>query len=168
MTRPPGEADSELREALSLLSATLDATADGILVVDRAGQIRRSNRTFLEMWGLTESIVESGDDAAVLGFVLDQLVDPEGFLDNVKDLYARPAESFDTLQFKDGRVFERYSRPQRVGDEVVGRVWSFRDVTERKRLEDELAHQAFHDSLTSLANKALFCGRSAEVAFCDR
>ncbi|MHB8671873.1 MAG: putative bifunctional diguanylate cyclase/phosphodiesterase [Acidimicrobiales bacterium] len=156
----PDEPVSELRAALSLLRATLDATADGILVVDRHGTISRSNNQFFEMWGIPDAIRESRDDEAALAFVLDQLVDADGFLTKVRDLYATPeAESFDTLKFKDGRVFERYSKPQVVGDQVVGRVWSFRDVTERKRLEEELAHQAFHDSLTNLANKALFRDR---------
>lgn len=132
-------AERELNETLSLLTATLDSTADGILVVDGAGRIASFNRRFIEMWQLSESILATRDDAAVLAFVMDQLSGPEAFVAKVGELYASPeAESHDTLEFKDGRVFERYSRPQRVDGEVVGRVWSFRDVTERKRTEDDL------------------------------
>jgi diguanylate cyclase (GGDEF)-like protein len=91
---------------------------------------------------------------------MDQLVDPQAFAAKVQELYMQPeAESNDTIIFKDGRVFERYSKPQLVDGEVVGRVWSFSDVTERKQLEKELSYQAFHDALTGLANKALFRDR---------
>jgi diguanylate cyclase (GGDEF)-like protein/PAS domain S-box-containing protein len=153
-------AEAELREALSLLSATLESTADGLLVVDGQGSIASFNQKFVEMWRIPESILASRDDAQAIGFVLGQLRDPDAFVAKVNDLYAQPsAESHDTLEFLDGRVFERYSKPQRVGGTTVGRVWSFRDVTEHKRLEDELAHQAFHDSLTNLANQALFRDR---------
>jgi diguanylate cyclase (GGDEF)-like protein len=156
----PPSALSELSEALSLLRATLESTADGILVVDQSGSIRTFNARFTEMWRIPDHILDARDDEAALGFVVSQLSDPDSFVAKVRELYATPdAESFDTVVFQDGRIFERYSKPQRVGDQIVGRVWSFRDVSERKQLEDRLAHQAFHDALTNLANQALFRDR---------
>lgn len=152
--------DANLQEALSLLAATLEATADGLLVVDEFGSIRMFNAQFAEMWRIPDDVLAAKDDDKALSFVLDQLADPKGFLAKVRELYDTPsAESFDVLRFKDGRIFERYSKPQRVGDQVVGRVWSFRDVSERHRLEEELHHRAFHDPLTGLANKVLFVDR---------
>ena len=135
----------DLQRTLSLLSATLDSTADGILVVDLQGRMVRFNRRFTEMWRIPESVQRSRDDGKALEFVLDQLVDPDGFLQKVQALYSQPdAESFDVLEFKDGRVIERYSRPQRVDDRSVGRVWSFRDVTERRRAELALRESEEH------------------------
>jgi diguanylate cyclase (GGDEF)-like protein len=151
---------TDLRQALSLLAATLEATADGLLVVDEVGRIRMFNAQFVRMWQIPDDVLATKDDDKALSFVLEQLADPDSFLLKVRELYATPfAESFDVLRFKDGRIFERYSKPQRVDDRVVGRVWSFRDISERKRLEDELQHQAFHDPLTGLANKTLFIDR---------
>lgn len=150
-------AEAELRTALSLLSATLDSTADGILVVDRDGHISSYNRRFTEMWRLPQGILDANDDAAAIGFVLGQLAKPEAFLAKVEELYANPdAESRDELEFSDGRVFERYSQPQRVDGGIAGRVWSFRDITEQRRLETELMQLALRDPLTGLANRPLF------------
>jgi PAS domain S-box-containing protein len=135
-------AEEALRRAVSTLAATLESTTDGILVIDRTGRIAGFNRRFVEMWGVPMDILSGGDDARALAFVQGQLTDPAGFRAKVDDLYAHPtATSFDVLDFKDGRVIERYSLPQRVDDEVVGRVWSFRDVTKRREAEQALRQQ---------------------------
>src|SRR5690606_1424045 len=127
-------AERASERALSLLRATLESTADGILVVDAAGRIATSNSKFAEMWNIPAEILDAGHDDDAIGHVLSQLNEPERFIEKVRELYANPeAESFDVLEFKDDRVYERYSQPQRVGNEIVGRVWSFRDITERRR-----------------------------------
>jgi diguanylate cyclase (GGDEF)-like protein/PAS domain S-box-containing protein len=153
-------AEGELHDALSLLGATLDATADGILVVDTKGHITSFNNRFVELWRIPAEILEARDDNNAIAFVLSQLKAPNVFVAKVRELYDQPeADSRDLVEFLDGRVFDRHSMPQRVDGVIVGRVWSFRDITEQKRLADELAHQAFHDSLTGLANRALFRDR---------
>jgi PAS domain S-box-containing protein len=135
--------EEEVEQTLSLLKATLEATADGILVVDREGKIVSFNRKFVEMWRIPPEIIASRDDNQAIAFVLDQLRDPERFVRKVRDLYEHPEDSsYDWLEFKDERVFERYSHPQKVGGRTVGRVWSFHDVTKQRLMEDTLRRQA--------------------------
>jgi PAS domain S-box-containing protein len=130
------QAEQALASSLSLLRATLESTADGLLVVDQTGQMVQFNQKFVEMWGIPADILASRDDSRTIAYVLEQLKDPGSFVAKVKELYAQPeAMSFDVLEFKDGRTFERYSQPQKVGGKGVGRVWSFRDITERKQAE---------------------------------
>jgi PAS domain S-box-containing protein len=133
------QAESELKRSNSLLNATLEATKDGILVVGRDRRISSFNRKFLELWKIPYSLAMKMDDRILQEFVQGQLKDPQGFAARVEELYRVPyADSFDELEFKDGRILERHSQPQRLGSAVVGRVWSFRDITERKRAEQEL------------------------------
>ncbi len=128
-----------LQKSISLLQATLDSTADGILVVDRHGSIVEYNQRFLQMWGISGSFHSPRNDTQSIQLVLEQVRNPEHFLNKIKELYKQPeSESYDTIEFKDGRVFERYSKPQKLDGKIVGRVWSFRDVTLRKRLEQKL------------------------------
>jgi PAS domain S-box-containing protein len=132
-------AEQRLENSLSLLHSTLESTADGILVVDSKGKISAFNQRFLTLWQIPNDILESRDDEKAIAIVLDQLSDPEAFLEKVRYLYGRPEEgSFDLIEFKDGKIFERYSLPQKIGDTIVGRVWSFSDVTDRKRYEEQL------------------------------
>lgn len=133
------QAEEELNRSYSLLNATLESTADGILVVGLDGKISGYNRKFLELWRIPEELASKRDDQTLLDYVLNQLKDPSAFLVKVEKLYQFPdTASFDELEFLDGRVFERYSQPQKRDDSVLGRVWSFRDITERKKAENEL------------------------------
>jgi len=131
--------EEALVESLGLLEGAIESTADGIMVADMRGRMVRFNRKFATMWRLPEAVLTSASDADALEIALSQLCDPEEFFRVVRELYEHPEVSqFDTLRFKDGRVFERYSQPQRRGEEIVGRVWSFRDVTARHRAEEAL------------------------------
>ena len=133
------QAEAAREHSLSLMTATLESTADGILVVNREGKVETFNHLFARMWRLPDEVLAAKDDARALQCVLDQLSEPQKFIQKVKYLYSHPdEESFDYLEFKDGRSFERYSRPQLIGGQVIGRVWSFRDITERRRAEAEL------------------------------
>lgn len=150
----------ELEKTISKVKATLEATTDGILVVSSKGEIIDFNKKLLDMWSLPRVIIENGNIKKLMVFVLDQLVDRVSFLKRMYEITAEPeSESFDELVFKDGRVFESYSRPQRIGERCVGRVWSFRDVTGRKLMEAKLYYQANYDILTGLPNRALVLDR---------
>lgn len=133
------QAQEKLAATVSLLNATLESTADGILVVDRDGKLARCNRRFVDIWRLPSSLMCSYEDEQALKIGREQLKNPEGFVARVRYLREHPElDSFDVLEFRDGRVIERYSRPQWVDKKIVGRVWSFRDETERYRTMETL------------------------------
>ncbi|MBI5471695.1 MAG: PAS domain S-box protein [Ignavibacteriae bacterium] len=137
------ERTQSLESSVSLLHATLESTADGILVVDQHNNVINFNGKFVDMWRIPEELLTSRLDDRMLQFVLTQLADPEEFRRRVQEVYSNPdIESFDVVDFRDGRVFERYSHPQRVGGVSVGRVWSFRDVTAQHRANDLIREQA--------------------------
>ncbi|WP_240359108.1 PAS domain-containing sensor histidine kinase [Pyxidicoccus trucidator] len=129
-----------LERTVSVLEATLESTADALLVVDRDGQVLACNRQFQQLWGITDAHLTAGD-VPMLQAVRERLKDPERFLERVRQLYASPAaESFDVVELRDGRVLERYSMPKRQRGAITGRVWSFRDVSARVQAEREREH----------------------------
>lgn len=146
------ETERRLQETISLLNATLNSTADGILVVSEDNKVSGCNRRFFQMWHLECESAVGRDDTELLHSVADQVQEPEEFIARVKALYSdKSAVSSDVLLCKDGRIYERYSQPQRLGDRIVGRVWSFRDVTEARRLEEDLRQSQKLEALGKLA-----------------
>jgi diguanylate cyclase (GGDEF)-like protein/PAS domain S-box-containing protein len=154
----------DLKRSASLLRATLEATADGLLTIDRNGKITSFNTRFAEMWGIPRTVLDEKDDERAIACVLEQLKDPDEFVAKIKALYADPlASSFDALEFKDGKVFERLSQPQMLDGCPVGRVWSFRDVTQQRRAAEQLHYLAHRDALTDLPNRTLLHDRLSQA-----
>ncbi|MGB5991269.1 MAG: PAS domain S-box protein [Desulfobacterales bacterium] len=125
--------EQAFRESEEFLKATIESTADGILVVDENGKVIHANKRFAQIWNIPNELVETRDDKKLLGYVLDQLLYPDEFLSKVKELYNSTVEDFDAIYFKNGQILERNSCPLMRNEEISGRVWSFRDVTEQKQ-----------------------------------
>jgi PAS domain S-box-containing protein len=133
------KARNDREHSFSLLKATLESTADGILVIDIDGRMTAHNDKFLDMWGILAEKVTGWRELDILGMAVRQVQDPTGFMAVVDRLKLQNTHiSHDDVELLDGRIFERYSRPQKLGEKVVGRVWSFRDVTKRRRAEESL------------------------------
>lgn len=129
----------ELAHSLARLRATLESTSDGILVVDQSGRITDFNEQFLKIWQFPRALMSGNDHGKLLETAASTLKNPDRFLARTREIYqSTPEESFDLVEFTDGRVFERLSRLQLMEDGPVGRVWSFHDVTERNRAEEAL------------------------------
>lgn len=146
----------EMRYQSTVMSAYLDESLDGILVVDAKNRIKTWNRRFLEIWDIPEEIMNARDGDAALQTVVDQLLDPAGFEKRVMELY----EDLDTeergvrIDMKDGRVLERHSRGLHGPEDVYwGRIWFYRDVTELHRMTAELRWMSKTDALTEIANR---------------
>ncbi len=156
------EYEDQLPQSVSLLRTTIESSSSGLVVVDTARRVTTYNNRFLEMWRIPAELMAQGDDQVLLKVVLDQLADPEGFSERVQKLYENPEqESYDTIYFKDGRVYDRVSRPQQLGDKIIGRVWSFRDVTKQQLAEKSMRLQSV--ALETAANAILITDRAGNI-----
>ncbi|MBM9537822.1 PAS domain S-box protein [Desulfobulbus alkaliphilus] len=147
-------AEEALKSSVSLLAATLESTEDGILTVNRAGRVEQWNARFLDLWRIPKEMALEGDDEKLLQYVAGHVQNSEEFFARVKSLYDNPEEiSFDVIALADGRWLERYSQPRRLDGEIIGRVWSFRDITDRTKAEQELRRsEARYRSIIAMSN----------------
>jgi PAS domain S-box-containing protein len=153
------QAARALERTNALLAAALEATPDGVLAVDDQGRVLSHNRRFLELWGIPEAQMAERDGRVAFEASVASLRDPEGFAEKLEAIHANPrAETFDVLELRDGRTFERASVPFHVEGQGSGRVYTFRDVTERlreeasrARLEDEMRQAQKMEAVGRLA-----------------
>ncbi|MEI6132467.1 MAG: PAS domain S-box protein [Bacillota bacterium] len=137
--------EDKLQESISLLKTTLESTANGILVVGNSGKITYFNNIFVEMWGLSAGEIEFINDEELLELIKHKVRNKEYFQEVLKEIYYNPeSRTSDEIELVDGRTFERFSIPQLLGNENVGRVWSYRDITERINFEAKLKESEEH------------------------
>jgi len=154
--------DPKPSKMLSMWEATFDAMVDGILVLDLEGNYVASNLSFHEMWRIPRHLLHRGQESTVARFVQLQVKNPKPLIEKAIAIHKSPdAPSSNVIRLRDGRFFECVSTPQRLANQCIGRVWSFRDVTDRTRAERRIRHSAYHDPLTRLPNRALFQDRLA-------
>jgi len=150
------QVEEELMKSNLLLTTQQDVGIDGILSVDGAGAVISYNKRFVEMWGITPDVIDSGSDEILLKFVLGKLVDPQEFIEKVKKLYENKTEKCrDEVFLADGRIFDRYSSPMFSNDDkYYGRVWFFRDITDIKEAQKKLeeSEQRFKDIAVSTSD----------------
>ncbi|MBL8490895.1 MAG: PAS domain S-box protein, partial [Rhodocyclaceae bacterium] len=137
------------------LKVALESTDEGILMVARDGKVLSANQRFLDLWQVPMELAATGRDEQLLAHVLGQLADPEQFMAKVRQLYGSREEASDTLDFRDGRVFARYTRVLSLGDED-GRIWCFKDITEQARTQAALAErEEIFRTIVTQANDAI-------------
>jgi PAS domain S-box-containing protein len=164
-------AEEKLARSLAMMRATLESTTDGILATDGDGRVTGSNQNYRELWQIPSDVMDSLDHHKLVDFCARQFDDPNPFRSRIEEIYATsPPESLDVLELTDGRVFERHSRIQYVGGQNVGRVWSFRDITERRRAADALRKQSewLRVTLSSIGDAVITTGPDGKVLFLNR
>ena len=158
-------AEESLLFKTALLEAEAETTIDGILVVDESDHVVLANKQFGQQFGIPDEVLSTRDDQIVLRHVRDKVEDPNAFVDRVRYLNShRDEKSRDVLRFKNGKIFDRYSAPLVDSkSRYQGRIWYFRDITERKVSEERIQFLAYYDALTGLPNRTLLQDRLAKA-----
>lgn len=158
------ERTSSLRELLSVTRGTLESSADGILVLDRNNYVVDYNIKLLEMCNIPKNIIDTRQGERVMDYIAQQAEDSNAFSTMVADLSQKiNIVKIEKYNFTNDLIFECYSQPYTLDKKITGRVWSFRDITQRVVLEKQLEYQATHDSLTGLPNRVLMLDRLRHV-----
>ncbi len=146
---------AELAHSLALMQATLDSTTDAIFAVDKNFRLSAYNQNLVHMWQVPPDALQTHDQRELAKIVVPQVKDQEQFVARVEAIYeTSPAETFDILELLDGRIIERFSKMQLIHGKNVGRVWTFRDITERRRAEAALhAHTRMLEKLNAAARQ---------------
>ena len=158
-------ADDALLLKTAMLEAQAETTIDGILVVDESDHIVLANKQFGLDFGIPQEVLSTGDDLIVRQHFTDQVEAPDAFVKRVNYLNSHRSEkSRDELRFKSGKIFDRYSAPLVDSKgRYRGRIWYFRDITDRKVAEERIQFLAYYDALTGLPNRTLLQDRLAKA-----
>jgi|GEM_PF-579829 PAS domain S-box-containing protein len=162
-------ANLALEQSLSQIRATLESTNDGILVVNPESRVTNYNMRFLELWKIPYDLIQTGNDNKVLDFVCAFFDDPGPFVSRINEIYSSPyQDSFDILELNDGRIIERFSHPQILDNVPEGRVWSFRDVTEKVKATEMLRKsENQYRILFEFANDSIFIMSKDKFIACN-
>ena len=158
--RPQRLAEDELETRLAEMRATLESTGDGILVLDQDGKVRNYNRRFVELWEVPLAIVEGRDDGKLFAHMADQVQDVDAYSLGLNTIAKAPdADANDIVMMRSGRMLERVSLPQISRSRPAGRVFSYRDLTERLEAQKRIETLAYTDALTGLPNRLMLTQR---------
>jgi PAS domain S-box-containing protein len=161
---------NELTSSLSVLHASLESTAEGIIAVDREAKVVLHNVKFAEMWPMPKEILTNRENGDALNFIVSLMIKPEEFSFWLKELTEKPAESgTDFFTLSDGRIIEWYSQPQRIGEAIIGRVWSFRDITECKSAEKLLRQSEgmYSSIMAHISDTIVLMDKDCVIRYCS-
>ncbi len=149
-----------LQQSLSTMYATFESTADGIIVISNDGKIKDYNHKFTTMWEISENIIQAISCHDLLNYILSKLKTNDRFGKVIQEIEEDASKIVsDQIALKNDKIFEYYTQPQKIKNIIIGRVWSFSDITKRVLLQKQLEYEATHDLMTGLPNRILLIDR---------
>lgn len=163
------ERTQSLQESLSVTRGTLEASADGILVMNNTNSLIDYNKNLMHMFHIPKTMMAKNDANALLHYIAGQMENSHAFLKITQHLASKKNNTAtNTLRYNKNQVVEIYTQPYKIADKITGRIWCFRDITKRAQLEEQLQYQATHDALTQLPNRILLAERLTQTISCAR